>query len=80
MMDNGKKINFRAKELFTMKKLYSSTFLLILRIGKMLMNTGLSMKGSSRKTVKMGLEGSSFQMVKFSKETLRMIWFGAKDF
>lgn len=44
------------------------------------MNTGLSMRDSSRRTVKMGSEGFSFQMVKFLKEALKKIWSGVKEY
>lgn len=80
MMANGRKTSCRAKEPFTMKKLSNSQSLSTLRTGRMWMNTGLSMRDSSRRTVKMGLEDFSFQMAKFSKETSKMIWFGAKEY
>lgn len=44
------------------------------------MNTGLSTKDSSRRTVKMGSEDFTCQTAKFSKETSKMIWFGVKEF
>lgn len=79
MMASGNRISFKAEVRFTMKKLCSSIFLLISRIGKMLMSIGSNTKDNSWRIAKMAWENFFFRMVRFFREISRMIQYGVKD-
>lgn len=53
MTENGEKINYKEKVLSITRKLFSWSNLLIIEIGKKLMNIGSSMKDLSNQMLKM---------------------------
>lgn len=79
-MENGNKISFLGKALCITKKLINLMSPLIIRIGKKLINIGLSMKDNSSRTARMEKVNSIYQMVKFLKGIFVTTWFGETEF
>jgi len=55
-------------------------FLSIIKIGRMSMNIGLSMKAILYKIAKMDKENYFYPMEKFLREISRKIWYGEKEY
>ena len=80
MKETGGMINFMDMEHCIMNKLVNYMGRSIIKIGKMLNNTGLNIKVNSTWTTKKEKENGSYQMERFLRDILNKIWFKGREF
>ena len=72
--ESGRMINYKARELSTMKKSLSLANPLTIKIGKKLMTTGSSTRESFLRIAKTAMVNFIYQMVKSSRVASGMTW------